>query len=165
MSTGHNSKENHARSKGAGDSRYASLGKCDRGCHNFYQFVVLVIVTSVIGGLGGIPHKMVIMRCVPDNKRSFALGLKAVIIRVMTFPAPVIVGTFVDIDCITWAYDECGKRHHCLDYDIDLLSLKLLYIGAVTAFSGTVLYGYGWWFSPDPADNTHQSPPQADSSM
>ena len=75
---------------------YATPGKCERNCKNFYYFVVLVILTSVIGALGGIPHKMVVMRCVPDNHRSFALGMKTVIIRILTLPAPLVVGAFVD---------------------------------------------------------------------
>ena len=72
-------------------------------------------------------------RCVPDNKRSFALGMQTLIIRVLTLPAPVLIGAIVDRDCITWAYDTCGQKKYCLDYDVNFLSKKLVFIGSLTA--------------------------------
>ena len=77
-------------------------------------------------------------RSVPDNLRSFALGMEFVVIRVLSFlPGPIILGAVLDTECITWGYNACGKRQHCYDYNIDELSWNIAIFGCVT--SGNII--------------------------
>lgn len=48
-------------------------------------------------------------------------------------PGPVIFGTVIDSKCVLWSEDNCGKRGNCLDYDVDALSLNIVYLGLTTA--------------------------------
>ena len=73
------------------------------------------------------------LRCVADNKRSFALGAQKLLMKVFQLPGPLLVGSIVDTDCISWAYDKCGRKKNCLDYDIDLMSNKLVVFGTLSA--------------------------------
>lgn len=91
--------------------------------------------------------------CVADNKRSFALGMQTLFMRLFALPGPVIVGASVDRHCIAWEFDKCGRRKNCLDYDITLMSKKLVMLGSVTAAIGTALFALGWWFFPKMKSN------------
>ena len=55
-------------------------------------------------------------RSVPDNQRSYALGLQLVLWRALgSLPAPVIFGSFIDRSCILWR-ESCGQKGDCLAY-------------------------------------------------
>lgn len=127
----------------------ATFGKCDRGCKNFFLFVVIICVAIIISFLSGTPHKIMVLRCVPDNQRSFALGAQFLIMRSFSFmPGPILLGAILDSKCITWGYNACGEKKNCFDYDIDALSVNLVLLGCITSVIATVLYILAWWFYP-----------------
>ena len=75
-----------------------------------------------------------IFRCVPDNQRSYALGLQFLCMRSLSFiPGPVIFGAIIDGECTLWSKNACGKRGNCLEYKVDSLSISILIFGCVTA--------------------------------
>ena len=66
-------------------------------------------------------------RSVPDNQRSFALGIQFLIMRSLSFlPGPIIMGSVVDSQCTAWMFDKCGNKLNCADYDVDTLSRNLV---------------------------------------
>lgn len=68
-----------------------------------------------------------IFRCVPDNQRSFALGIQFLIMRAISFlPGPILLGAILDSYCISWGYNKCGEKTSCHDYDIDGMSMSLV---------------------------------------
>ena len=72
-------------------------------------------------------------RCVPDNQRSFAVGVQFLVMRLLSFlPGPIIIGAIFDSQCITWGYDGCGRKKNCLDYDMKKLSTNLSIFGLAT---------------------------------
>ena len=76
-------------------------------------------------------YYLLIARCVPDNKRAFAYGLKYVAIKTIGFfPAPIIFGHVVDSYCILWQ-DTCGVKGRCFDYDVEKLSYAICVYGTI----------------------------------
>ena len=72
-------------------------------------------------------------RCVPDNQRSFAIGVQFLVMRLLSFlPGPIIIGATFDSQCITWGYDGCGRKKNCLDYNMTKLSINLSIYGLST---------------------------------
>eukprot|EP00111_Clytia_hemisphaerica_P005496 TCONS_00015937-protein len=127
----------------------ATVGKCDRDCKNFILFIICTLFFVMIAFVASTPNKIMVLRSVPDNQRSFALGTQFVIMRGLSFlPGPIIVGGIVDSNCISWGYDKCGKKTNCLDYDIDAMSWTLVWLGFITSAVGTVLYFLAWWWYP-----------------
>ena len=73
-------------------------------------------------------------RSVPDNQRAFALGTQFVILRGISFlPGPLILGAVIDSNCISWNFDQCGKKTNCLDYDVDAMSSTFVWLGFITS--------------------------------
>ncbi|XP_065648193.1 solute carrier organic anion transporter family member 4C1 isoform X3 [Hydra vulgaris] len=137
-------------------STYATPGKCDRHCKNAFLFILSVIILIVLSFLSGTPHKIAVLRCVPDNQRAFALGMQFMIMRVISFlPGPIILGAVIDSQCITWSYSECGKKLECLDYNSDRLSFNLVVFGVATSVIGSILYILAWWFYPKLPSNSN----------
>eukprot|EP00794_Sanderia_malayensis_P000569 gene569-1227_t len=108
----------------------ATRGTCDRQCKNLTLFLIAVFFLIFISFFSATPQKMIILRCVPDNQRAFALGLQFLLMRSLSFiPGPVIFGHVIDSQCILWKKDECGKSTNCLDYHVDSLSKNIFYLG------------------------------------
>ncbi|KAJ7394322.1 hypothetical protein OS493_000126 [Desmophyllum pertusum] len=66
-------------------------GYCDRGpgCKNFYYFLVISCLMLLATFLTAIPNKTVVLRCVPDNQRSYSLGFQFIFQRSFGFlPGP-----------------------------------------------------------------------------
>eukprot|EP00794_Sanderia_malayensis_P000567 gene567-1225_t len=132
--------------KAAGSMKLeATRGQCDRQCKNLILFFTALSFSILISFASGMPHKVIILRCVPDNQRAFALGLQFLLMRSISYiPGPVIFGSVVDSQCILWKKDECGKPTNCLDYHIDSLSRSIFYLGLSCGIVSTVLYFLAW---------------------
>ena len=70
-------------------------------------------------------------RCVPDNKRAFASGIKYLFFKALgLLPGPIVFGHIVDSYCTVWQ-DTCGVRGRCFHYDIDSLSNASCVFGVI----------------------------------
>lgn len=68
-------------------------------------------------------------RCVPDNQRTYALGLQWLFLCMFgSMPGPVVFGAFIDKTCILWE-ETCSGRGSCLEYNNELLSYLLVAAG------------------------------------
>ncbi|XP_046859247.1 solute carrier organic anion transporter family member 4A1-like isoform X2 [Xenia sp. Carnegie-2017] len=93
-----------------------NLGVCDRNCKNVYTFFVGFTLLLTLSYLNDIPGKVVTIRSVSENQRSYALGLQLVLWRAVgSLPAPVVFGSFIDKSCLLWR-ESCGTRGDCLAY-------------------------------------------------
>ncbi|XP_057317468.1 solute carrier organic anion transporter family member 4C1-like [Hydractinia symbiolongicarpus] len=127
------------------ESALISKGKCNLKCKNVVLFVCILFLILVFAFANGTPNNMMVLRSVPDNRRSFAMGLQFLLLRSLAMlPGPVLVGKIIDSTCLVWKYDECGKKSNCAEYDVDRLSLYLsLALSTVSAVS-FVLYTIAW---------------------
>ena len=78
-------------------------------------------------------------RSVPDNQRSFAMGLQFLILRSCAMlPGPIFVGKILDTTCLIWKTNECGRKENCYEYDLDKLSMRIAASSSISA--GNIIY-------------------------
>ncbi|KAM9847259.1 solute carrier organic anion transporter family member 2B1 isoform 3-T3 [Aulostomus maculatus] len=124
----------------------ASPGTCGSGCsHLLPLFVALLGVTSFIASFSQTPSYMMILRTVPTEDKSLAIGVQHMMFRVLAFmPGPVLYGKVIDTTCILWGR-ECGRQTSCLYYNLDLfrsrfLGLQVVFVcGALLCFLLTIV--------------------------
>ncbi|XP_071402829.1 solute carrier organic anion transporter family member 2B1-like, partial [Centroberyx affinis] len=125
----------------------ASPGTCGSGCsHLLLPFMVLSALTCLILSFSQTPSYMMILRTVPPEDKSFAVGVQYMLFRVLAFmPGPVLYGIAIDSTCILWGR-KCGRKTSCHYYDLDLfrqrfLGLQSIFIcGALLCFLLSVLF-------------------------
>lgn len=152
----------------------AAQGTCDRDCKNLIPFLFGAVVLLIFNFMNATPNKTVVLRCVPDNQRTYALGLQWLFLSMFgSLPGPVIFGAFIDKTCILWE-ETCSGRGSCLEYNNELLSYLLVAAGLFFQVLSTALYFGSWFFckSHDPltpgipvvgdsaSSQTRLSPPQ-----
>uniref|UniRef100_A0A1A8H0I6 Kazal-like domain-containing protein n=1 Tax=Nothobranchius korthausae TaxID=1143690 RepID=A0A1A8H0I6_9TELE len=92
-------------------------------------------VGSFINALGATPGYMVIIRCIPPDLKSLALGIQALVTRTLGgIPAPVYFGALIDSTCLKWSVKKCGGRGACRTYDSDMY--RIIFLGLITCLSG-----------------------------
>ncbi|XP_061596416.1 solute carrier organic anion transporter family member 2B1 [Cololabis saira] len=132
---------NYTNCRCVGDHGFARPGTCGSGCaHLLLPFMVLLGLTSFIASFSQTPSYMMILRTVPNEDKSFAVGVQYMLFRVLAFmPGPVLYGSAIDTTCILWG-KKCGKTTSCHYYNLDLfrrrfLGLQVVFVcGALLCF-------------------------------
>ena len=77
------------------------------------------------------PLMQSLLRSVPHQHRTFALGLLVIPVRLFgTILGPLFMGRTFDASCRLWRQDAAGRRLHCLLYDNDDIVFWAIAIGA-----------------------------------
>lgn len=137
---------NYTECKCVSDVGFARPGTCGSGCsHLLKPFMVLMGFTGFIAAFSQTPSYMMILRSVPPEDKSFAVGVQYMLFRVLAFmPGPVLYGSVIDTTCILWG-KKCGKTTSCLYYNLDrfrqrFLGLQVVFVcGALLCFLLTVV--------------------------
>lgn len=144
----------------------AKQGTCDRDCKNLIPFLFGAVVLLIFNFMNATPNKTVVLRCVPDNQRTYALGLQWLFLCMFgSMPGPVVFGAFIDKTCILWE-ETCSGRGSCLEYNNELLSYLLVAAGLFFQILSAALYFGSWFFcksidsTPAVPDVDHPSTPQ-----
>ncbi|XP_078602162.1 solute carrier organic anion transporter family member 4A1-like isoform X1 [Branchiostoma floridae x Branchiostoma japonicum] len=131
----------------SGFSTSAMTGSCSRHCSP-WDIPLYFSVTSIMGfvSLASITmYAEVILRIVPGDLRSFALGVQWMITKVLGFiPGSLIFGYVIDLSCIQWE-DNCGTRGSCLTYDNRQVGLNVFTVAAVVGVVAMFLYIMAYW--------------------
>ncbi|XP_032432162.1 solute carrier organic anion transporter family member 2B1 isoform X1 [Xiphophorus hellerii] len=130
-------------SNGSGSAR---PGTCGSGCsHLLLPFIVLMGITSFIISFTQTPSYVMVLRTVPPEDKSFAVGVQYMLFRVLAFlPGPVLYGSVIDTTCILWG-EKCGQKTSCLYYNLDnfrqrFLGLMVVFVcGALLCFLLTMV--------------------------
>uniref|UniRef100_H2Y4Q5 Solute carrier organic anion transporter family member n=1 Tax=Ciona savignyi TaxID=51511 RepID=H2Y4Q5_CIOSA len=104
----------------------ANMGVCGtKSCATQNLFFAMFFI-SILGTFSaGTPAIQVIMRVVPFTQRSFAIGVKFVILRILgSIPGPILFGRVLDLACVVWS-TECGKHGFCQLYKNASLSANM----------------------------------------
>ncbi|KAM6907632.1 solute carrier organic anion transporter family member 2B1 [Xenentodon cancila] len=142
METDSNNKvTNYTNCRCIGSHGFARPGTCGSGCaHLLLPFMVLLGLTSFIASFSQTPSYMMILRTVPTEDKSFAVGVQYMLFRVLAFmPGPVLYGSIIDTTCILWG-KKCGKTTSCHYYNLDrfrqrFLGLQVVFVcGALLCF-------------------------------
>ncbi|XP_037604340.1 solute carrier organic anion transporter family member 2B1 [Sebastes umbrosus] len=143
----HNKTTNYTECRCVGGSLgSASPGTCGSGCsHLLVPFVALLGITSFICAVCQTPSYMMILRTVPTEDKSFAVGVQYMLFRVLAFmPGPVLYGSVIDTTCILWG-KKCGNPTSCQYYNLDLfrqrfLGLQVIFVcGSLLCFLLTIV--------------------------
>uniref|UniRef100_A0A667Z345 Solute carrier organic anion transporter family, member 2B1 n=1 Tax=Myripristis murdjan TaxID=586833 RepID=A0A667Z345_9TELE len=115
-----------------GGGGFATPGTCGGGCsHLLLPFMVLSALTCLIASVSQTPSYMMILRTVPPEDKSFAVGVQYMLFRVLAFmPCPVLYGSAIDSSCILWG-SKCGKKTSCLYYNMDQFRQRFLGLQAI----------------------------------
>jgi len=119
-------------------------GLCDRECKSMIPFLVGALLILLLSFISAIPSKMVVMRCVPDNERAYALGVQWIFMSLLgSMPGPVLFGIFIDKSCDLWE-KTCSGTGNCLQYDN--VSLSYMLCGATCLFQvlSALFYFLSW---------------------
>ncbi|KAI4899807.1 hypothetical protein NFI96_013760 [Prochilodus magdalenae] len=120
-------------------STSVSLGQCPRGpecSRSFTSYMAVSVLSCFISSLGTTPAYMVIIRCIPPELKSLALGIQTLVIRTLGgIPAPVYFGALIDSTCLKWGMKKCGGRGACRMYNSDMY--RVIFLGLITCLSGS----------------------------
>ncbi|XP_051233283.1 solute carrier organic anion transporter family member 2A1 [Dicentrarchus labrax] len=111
----------------SGSQSHARPAPCPNSCPHLLLPVMLVIsLASLIACLTHNPMYMMVLRSVPSEEKSFAIGIQFLLMRVLAWlPAPALFGMAIDSSCIWWKH-VCGKKFSCGYYDNNILRNRYL---------------------------------------
>ncbi|KAK6012738.1 hypothetical protein OSTOST_22086 [Ostertagia ostertagi] len=76
-----------------------------------------LFITVVASFASGIPTQQIMLRVVPFDHRTLALGVNWTFLRLLGFiPGGILFGMLIDIACLDWE-TSCGNRQSCRVYD------------------------------------------------
>ncbi|XP_056607422.1 solute carrier organic anion transporter family member 2A1 isoform X2 [Triplophysa dalaica] len=128
------------------DMGTAKPGPCANTCpHYLLPTMFLISLAGLIASLTHNPIYMMVLRAVPAEKKSFAIGVQFLLLRVLTWlPAPTLFGMTIDSTCIWWK-NACGKKQGCGYYDNNLLRNRYLGLQVSYKTLGIILMAFIGW--------------------
>ncbi|KAL7988876.1 hypothetical protein Chor_007795 [Crotalus horridus] len=104
----------------------ATSGKCKSKCKVLPWFLSFFFFAVVFTFMAVTPTTVAILRCVPENHRSFALGVHMLFLRILgTIPGPILFGISIDDSCTLWSVDKCGRKGACWTYNNNKMAYLL----------------------------------------
>nr|XP_055068317.1 solute carrier organic anion transporter family member 2A1 [Misgurnus anguillicaudatus] len=128
------------------DMGTAKPGPCANSCPHYLLPVMFIIsIAGLIASLTHNPIYMMVLRAVPSEEKSFAIGVQFLLLRVLTWlPAPALFGMTIDSTCIWWK-TACGRKQGCGYYDNNLLRNRFLGLQVSYKIVGILFMAFIGW--------------------
>ncbi|GFN86617.1 solute carrier organic anion transporter family member [Plakobranchus ocellatus] len=102
-----------------------SSDNCSRSCDLLIVFGILLFLGMCATFMPIAPCDSVQLRCVSEDDKVYAQGIKTLVIRLLgSFTGPIVMGRLVDMSCRVWR-EKCGESLSCWIYDQDNLVLAV----------------------------------------
>ncbi|KAG3292293.1 solute carrier organic anion transporter family member 1B3, transcript variant X2 [Ictidomys tridecemlineatus] len=122
----------------------ARLGECPRddNCKKKYYFdLTAQVISSVCTALGSASFVMLLVKNVPPELKSLAMGCHSLTIRTLGgILAPVYFGALIDKTCLKWSINSCGEQGTCRVYNSVLFGY--VYLGLIILLNVLALILY-----------------------
>ncbi|XGW16681.1 hypothetical protein V3C99_001827 [Haemonchus contortus] len=130
-------------------------GYCAIDCgFNVYVLMCTLFITVVASFASGIPTQQIMLRVVPFDQRTLALGINWTFLRLLGFiPGGILFGMLIDIACMDWEM-SCGHRQTCRVYDPLKLSWTITALAIVCKLLSILATILGYMtYRPSDLDN------------
>lgn len=116
----------------------ASAGKCASSCPYTAVFITMFTLGAISVLLYSMPAITTTLRCVPENQKSFALGIQWIIVRTLgTIPSPIVFGSLIDQACLLKQNKDQGS---CFLYENSQMSRFTFITCAIYEVIGTTFF-------------------------
>ncbi|XP_027003090.2 solute carrier organic anion transporter family member 2A1 isoform X2 [Tachysurus fulvidraco] len=124
----------------------ARPGPCANNCpHLLLPVIFLISIAALIASLTHNPIYMMVLRTVPQEEKSFAIGIQFLLMRVLVWlPAPAVFGMTIDTTCIWWKR-ICEKNLSCGYYDNNLFRNRYIGLQVLFKITGVAMLGLVGW--------------------
>ncbi|VDO56347.1 unnamed protein product [Haemonchus placei] len=121
---------------------------------NVYVLMCTLFITVVASFASGIPTQQIMLRVVPFDQRTLALGINWTFLRLLGFiPGGILFGMLIDIACMDWEM-SCGHRQTCRVYDPLKLSWTITALAIVCKLLSILATILGYMtYRPSDLDN------------
>ncbi|CAB3403057.1 unnamed protein product [Caenorhabditis bovis] len=130
-------------------------GYCNHDCgYRAYILILTLFITVVASFAAGIPTQQIMLRVVPFDQRTLALGINWTFVRLLGFiPGGILFGVIIDTACLEWG-QSCGKSTSCLVYDPFKLSWTITGLAIVCKLLSILATMIGYMtYQPSDLDN------------
>ncbi|GMR42727.1 hypothetical protein PMAYCL1PPCAC_12922 [Pristionchus mayeri] len=118
---------------------------CKTDCgYNLVFFMVLLFFAVVATFAAAIPQQQMMLRVVPFDQRTIAIGVNWTFLRLFGFiPGGILFGWIIDKSCLHWG-EKCGVATNCLVYDPRKQAIIILALAIVCKLVATLacIFGY-----------------------
>lgn len=123
-----------------GHEGLAFAGRCASSCSYMPLFMGIFFFSITFTFLSSIPALTATLRCVPENQKSFALGIQWILVRTLgAIPGPIVFGSLVDKSCLLWQ-EKCWEQGSCYLYKNSDMSKHTLVAGLIFKVLGVTFF-------------------------
>ncbi|XP_017024971.2 solute carrier organic anion transporter family member 74D [Drosophila kikkawai] len=132
------------------ESQFAVDGTCPVDCFNqFLVFLGVMCFLKLVGASSKSTNLLIALRCIPQEDKTFALGLGSMVASLLGFiPSPIFFGWLIDNYCLVWG-KTCSNKGNCWLYDTESLRYALNLTAASFIFVGGFLNIAVWHHAKD----------------
>ncbi|XP_017054172.1 solute carrier organic anion transporter family member 74D isoform X2 [Drosophila ficusphila] len=132
------------------ETQFAVDGTCPVDCFNeFLVFLAMMCFLKLVGASSKSTNLLIALRCIPEEDKTFALGLGSMAASLLGFiPSPIFFGWLIDNYCLVWG-KTCTNKGNCWLYDTESLRYALNLTAASFILVGGFLNIIVWYHAKD----------------